>query len=888
MRAQAKRSSAANSDGSAPGGTVSRWGIASRASSRRADGSSAPSIRPTKTIMTALALAIATLSLLALAPSAMAAPPVVTDVGAVQVSDTSARLVGVIDPEGSETSYLFQYGETPALGSSTEGAAIGDGTEPVYVDQVVNGLAPDTTYFFRLAATNDEGTTDSVNRELHTRAEPFPAPTSRAWEQVTPVDKNYGDADSVAGVGLPNEAGISTDGEAAAFCTAALFGEPTGNMYWSCAAYVSRRTSSGWQTTQPFPATCHIDQTTGAFPAFYQANISPDFRSFVMMREESDGCPNVLPLSPDAPLVTDPNAYPFAKNFYFGDIATSEYQLLNPNLDDEDGGLRFQGGTDDFSHVVYLARDNQTDPPDSPAPNTLNKLYLWVRQGHSDCVQAGGCLSLLGKDPSNVPFSTDVTLPTRNLAGAQYPLRTAVSRDGERIYFQTGAPHEGIGLPVCVLAPTGCKLWLRESGTTTIDVSATECTVECGEPENRGIEFLSANPTGDKAFFETCAKLTDTSSPDGGCINGGPQAGIGKKLYRWDRNSPAGARLVDLTVDEEPADDVQPDFRGLLGHSDDGEIAYFVAGGQLVPGAPTSGELKLYRWRWNAGSPTVDYLGPYRELDGGLTSDINTSLQRKPVTPDGQYLLLYTEVRLLPAADSDSDADAYRWDEANGWMCVSCQLPGVPSVGAVDLTEVKLSGRGQVVTPVLGSHLERHFISDDGQRIFFGSLDALVPEDVNGELGCSVIREYPKIYSCTDVYEWHDGTVRLVSSGVGNSPAVLISASPSGRDAFFFSREHLVGWDKDNNVDIYDSRIGGGFPEPPPVPPPCEGEGCRSAGTAPSANVGAGTAVFQGPGNSTSVARRCGKGQVKRRGRCVSKKKRHKQRAANRNRRTAR
>ncbi|HXR31732.1 MAG TPA: hypothetical protein VN752_11390, partial [Solirubrobacterales bacterium] len=139
-------------------------------------------------------------------------PPVVTDVGAIQVTDTSARLVGTIDPRNSATAYAFEYGTTPALDSSTAPVAIGGGTAPITVSQVVSGLSPDTTYYFKLVATNEYGTTASSSKTLHTRAVPLPIshpgncaneairqaqgstflPDCRAYEMVSPPDKNQG------------------------------------------------------------------------------------------------------------------------------------------------------------------------------------------------------------------------------------------------------------------------------------------------------------------------------------------------------------------------------------------------------------------------------------------------------------------------------------------------------------------------------------------------------------------------------------------------------------------------------------------------------------------------------------------------------------------------
>lgn len=149
-------------------------------------------------------------------------------------------------------------------------------------------------------------------------------------------------------------------------------------------------------------------------------------------------------------------------------------------------------------------------------------------------------------------------------------------------------------------------------------------------------------------------------------------------------------------------------------------------------------------------------------------------------------------------------------------------------------------------------------ITEDGRRIFFATPDSLLPEDLNEGI--------------RDVYEWHDGRVSLISSGTDNSNVRLIGSSADGVDVFFDTEEPLVGWDVDETGDIYDARIGGGFPEPPPTGAPCEGEACRGASTVPPQAAGAGSTVFEGPGNTPSAVR-CRKGtrKVTVRGRTVCK-----------------
>lgn len=167
-------------------------------------------------------------------------------------------------------------------------------------------------------------------------------------------------------------------------------------------------------------------------------------------------------------------------------------------------------------------------------------------------------------------------------------------------------------------------------------------------------------------------------------------------------------------------------------------------------------------------------------------------------------------------------------------------------------------------------------MSDDGQRAFFAAKDALVPEDTN---------------ELQDVYEWHDGTVSLVSTGTATKDVRLLGASHSGDDVFFTTNQRLVGWDTDENVDVYDARVGGGFPEPPHPDAICEGEECRGAPTSAPPVTSAGSAVFEGPGNPPAPSG-CPKGKARRHGRCVANKKHHKhrrqQRAAKHNRGGAR
>jgi hypothetical protein len=90
----------------------------------------------------------------------------------------------------------------------------------------------------------------------------------------------------------------------------------------------------------------------------------------------------------------------------------------------------------------------------------------------------------------------------------------------------------------------------------------------------------------------------------------------------------------------------------------------------------------------------------------------------------------------------------------------------------------------------------------------------------------------------------------LMSSGKSGDDSYFVDASTTGRDAFIATRQQFVGWDVNQNFDVYDLREGGGFPEPPPVPPVCSGETCKPSTVAQPPVPSLSTPTFSGPGNS--------------------------------------
>jgi trimeric autotransporter adhesin len=94
-------------------------------------------------------------------------PPVVITRAATNVTPSSARLNGSLDPHGLSTTVHFQYGTTASYGSNTP-AQVQTGNTYRNITANISGLASHTTYHFRIVATNAGGTRFGSDRVFTT------------------------------------------------------------------------------------------------------------------------------------------------------------------------------------------------------------------------------------------------------------------------------------------------------------------------------------------------------------------------------------------------------------------------------------------------------------------------------------------------------------------------------------------------------------------------------------------------------------------------------------------------------------------------------------------------------------------------------------------------
>jgi len=97
--------------------------------------------------------------------------PKATTEAATSIKGTAALLNGTVNPEGSATSYYFEYGETESYGSKIPISAesVGSGTSNVPVSQALTGLTNKKTYHYRLVAESVAGTVKGEDKSFESK-----------------------------------------------------------------------------------------------------------------------------------------------------------------------------------------------------------------------------------------------------------------------------------------------------------------------------------------------------------------------------------------------------------------------------------------------------------------------------------------------------------------------------------------------------------------------------------------------------------------------------------------------------------------------------------------------------------------------------------------------
>lgn len=411
------------------------------------------------------------------------------------VTATSAVLQAQINPLGSDTHYYFQYG-TSNCGTSPAtctdlpalpGADIGSAETDQRASMALRSLLPDTTYYFRIIATNALGTVEGSGRNFTTYppARQFALPDDRAYELVSPTDKNGGDVGGEALFGiLTNALGQSSaSGDEVTYVSASSFGNARSAEVVT--QYLSTRGTDGWSTQNISPP--------ASVPARLSINLSP-FHIF-----SNDLSVGVLDWT-NALLAN--GAPPGYDNLYVYDTSSGSYRLVTtiapPNQTPESYSLTFAGASSDLSHIVFEANDVLVPP----APADAQSVYEWV----------GGTLRLV----SILPGAGEVAAASAGAGdGRNDNFANDVSADGSRIFWTDNKD----------------QLYVREDGTQTIKLNASQRSVSLGDGS---ATFRAATPDGSNVLFTDGTALTNDPNDNGGGI------------YEYNLDSHS---LTDLTPD---------------------------------------------------------------------------------------------------------------------------------------------------------------------------------------------------------------------------------------------------------------------------------------------------------------------------------------------------
>jgi hypothetical protein len=408
---------------------------------------------------------------------------------------------------------------------------------------------------------------------------------------------------------------------------------------------------------------------------------------------------------------------------------------------------------------------------------------------------------------------------------ADAPQFDGMSSDGHRIVF-ANAGANGVDTPVLLRE-------LSDAGSQTIDASQGEAA-----------RYEGMSRDGGTIVFSSAAALTTAGDQD---------TDTSRDLFAFDVASRTVTRLSTGAAGSGNSDACTSSYGDagcsvrFVNASPDGSHVFFISPEQLDGSKGAPGEPNLYVHD-AAGTTFVATLStqdlqqndPRANVPPYLPSGLDwlRSVNTSRTTPDGKFLAFESFGPQRPGLSPPSSpySEIYRYDvDADQLVCVSCRASVAPAGNSLlsVWSLIGQAGRGPNMTA-------------DGSEIFFESPDALAAGDTNGKI---------------DVYEWTDGTPRLISSGRSQDDSTYWGNSDDGRDVFFFSSsDDLVPAGQDTNGrarKLFDARVGGGFPDVAPAPAPCEGEACRPDAPSPPPAAPPGSDRFFGPGNlPASVAAR--------------------------------
>ncbi len=779
---------------------------------------------------------------------------------ATAVDIDSATLNATINPLGIPATGYFEYvteaqfqdsgfdeaSKAPNVDAAETPIDFGAGEVPVVGSVTLPDLDSNTAYRYRIVVSDSFVDEELGPVQSFTTFPPQPKippcpndadrigpgahlPDCRAYEMVSPVDKNGGDI-KVLGSTLNYPARLeqsSTDGSRFAFSSVTAFANPA-SAPWTSEYLASRIEGKGWETQPISPA--RESNSLTLVPAFkydvQYKTFSPDLGSGWLIHDTNP------PLDECAPADT--------LNLYRRDNVTGSYEALTTafptNVAADGYELELQGVSADEAHAVFRANGKLLN---KALAGGQSQLYMHVKDPEGGCGELK-LVSVLpnGSAAGNTSLGTFDGIPGETRENA---VKNTVSVDGSRVFWSATA--SGIR-----------TLYLRDmTGAGKTVLLATNARYE------------AATPDGSKGFYASGENLFEVDSAKALAGEPGASTLIAEGSQGTVALSDDASRLYFVST------------KALNGEGKAGTPNLY-----LREGGTTSLVATLYGGDATLLGGDLSVRFPHEGFAQARISSIANGVR---ASADGSHLVFVsagspTGYDNTDVADGRKALEVYLYDLATDKLaCISCNPTGArPEGRAFDSTnssEVRRvsgqlpAGYNQFATP--------RALTTDANHLFFESFEALVPSDKN---------------KAGDVYEWTrasgqeaceaqgaelfvpkaGGCLSLISSGLDETDSSLADMSPDGHDVFIRTGSSLLPQDP-GQVDIYDARILGGLPVPPPPPPGCETPTnptpCPGAAPAgPPAQTPASAALGT---PDQFVPKTCPKGKVRKGNKCVKK-----------------
>jgi hypothetical protein len=770
--------------------------------------------------------------------------PAVSAQAASEVRTDSARFSAQVDPNGGETSYRIEYGTAPCSANPCDTVEEGQlsnflGTQTVSAP--LSDLIPGENYYVRVLATNLADTDAGPDYTFKTF--------------------------------VPPPGGVDP-------CPNALVRKQTlASQLLDCRAYelVSARNAGGYDVASdltpgqaPLPAYPRASDRLlytlhhGVIPGIegFPTNLGSDP---YLAERGSDGWETSYV---GIPATGTPSTNAFGSPLLSADQGLSAFvfggeSLCSPCFSDGETGIPLRTPDGDLVQGMAGSLSPTGFKPDGYVAKPLSADGSTLIFGSTSQFEpdgnSNGDVSIYKRD---LKAGTTAVI-SKTPGGANLPCL-----GGAGTCQAPGDPH---GIASLDLSSDGSRAVVAQRVSTDsagnhyfhpyMHVEGSASTIDLAPGTTTGVLYAGMSSDGSEVYFTSKDQLlgadTDSSAD----------------LYRADVGSTSATLELITTFNSDACDPVAALGRenwneigatstetcsvaaiaGGGGVASNGGAIYFLSPEQLDGAEGSLNAPNLYR----AGS-SIEFVATLEAGNPLVTHAVTDALERDTadlqVTPDGSFAV-FASTLSLTGFPNQGHAQIYRYGAlADSLDCVSCPPSGAAASAAATLSSYGLN------------------LADDG-RVFFTSKDALVLKDTN---------------ELKDAYEWSDGDIGLISTGVGLQHSGLLSVSSDGKDAFFFTHETLVAKDANGSATkIYTAREGGGFLHNPPAPPCQASDECHGPGTAVARPPEIGT--FQGSGGQHTTATtpgqkpKCRKGQVRRRGKCVKPRQR-----SNRNRKAAR